>query len=62
LLQAPYTIRSERQLIEQIDYNLLFRWFVRLGMDDAVWAPTTFTKNRDRLLACDIAAAFSTPC
>jgi transposase len=50
LLQALYTIRSERQLMEQIDYNLLFRWFVGLGMDDAVWAPTTFTKNRDRLL------------
>ena len=58
LLQALYTIRSERQLIEQLDYNLLFRWFVGLGMDDAVWAPTTFTKNRDRLLAGDIAAAF----
>jgi len=58
LLQALYTIRSERQLIEQIDYNLLFRWFVGLGIDDAVWAPTTFTKNRDRLLAGDIAAAF----
>jgi transposase len=58
LLQALYTIRSERQLIEQIDYNLLFRWFVGLGMDDAVWAATTFTKNRDRLLDGDIAAAF----
>jgi transposase len=58
LLQALYTIRSERQLIEQIEYNLLFRWFVGLGMDDAVWAPTTFTTNRDRLLAGDIAAAF----
>src|SRR6266487_5153793 len=58
LLQALYTIRSERQLIEQVDYNLLFRWFVGLGMDDAVWAPTTFTKNRDRLLDGDIAAAF----
>lgn len=58
LLQALYTIRSERQLIEQLDYNLLFRWFVGLGMDDAVWAPTTFTKNRDRLLDGDIAAAF----
>jgi transposase len=58
LLQALYTIRSERQLMEQIDYNLLFRWFVGLGMDDAVWVPTTFTKNRDRLLAGDIAAAF----
>jgi transposase len=58
LLQALYTIRSERQLMEQIEYNLLFRWFVGLGMDDAVWAPTTFTKNRDRLLDGDIAAAF----
>jgi transposase len=58
LLQALNTIRSERQLMEQIEYNLLFRWFVGLGMDDAVWAPTTFSKNRDRLLAGDIAAAF----
>jgi len=58
LLQARYTIRSERQLMEQLDYNLLFRWFVGLGIDDAVWAPTTFTKNRDRLLDGDIAAAF----
>jgi len=58
LLQALYTIRSERQLMEQLDYNLLFRWFVGLGMDDAVWAPTTFTKNRDRLLDGDIASAF----
>src|SRR6516165_1114283 len=58
LLQILYSLRSERQLMEQIDYNLLFRWFVGLGMDDAVWAPTTFTKNRDRLLTGDIAAAF----
>jgi transposase len=58
LLQALYTIRSERQLMEQLDYNLLFRWFVGLGIDDAVWAATTFTKNRDRLLDGDIAAAF----
>jgi transposase len=58
LLQALYTIRSERQLMEQLDYNLLFRWFVGLGMDDTVWSPTTFSKNRDRLLAGDIAAAF----
>src|SRR5262245_48195107 len=58
VLQALYTIRSERQLMEQLDYNLLFRWFVGLGIDDAVWAPTTFTKNRDRLLDGDIAAAF----
>jgi transposase len=58
LLQALYTIRSERQLMEQLDYNLLFRWFVGLGMDDAVWSPTTFSKNRDRLLDGDIATAF----
>jgi transposase len=58
LLQALYTIRSERQLMEQLDYNMLFRWFVGLGMDDAVWSPTTFTKNRDRLLDGDIASAF----
>ena len=58
LLQALYTIRSERQLMEQLDYNLLFRWFVGLGLDDAVWSPTTFSKNRDRLLAGDVAAAF----
>ena len=58
LLQALYTIRSERQLMEQLDYNLLFRWFVGLGMDDPVWVPTTFTQNRDRLLNGDIAAAF----
>src|SRR5688572_10993084 len=58
LLQALYTIRSERQLMEQLDYNLLFRWFVGLGMDDAVWSATTFSKNRDRLLGGDVAAAF----
>src|SRR5262249_17512949 len=58
LLQVLYTIRSERQLMEQLDYNLLFRWFVGLGMDDSVWSPTTFTKNRDRLLDGDVAAAF----
>ena len=57
LLQVLYTIRSERQLIEQLDYNLLFRWFVGLRMDDAVWHPTTFTKNRERLLAGGIADA-----
>jgi transposase len=55
LLQALYTVRSERMLVEQLEYNLLFRWFVGLGMDDAVWTPTTFTKNRERLLAGDIA-------
>lgn len=58
LLQILYTIRSERQLMEQLDYNLLFRWFVGLNPDDAVWVPTVFTKNRDRLLAGDIAQAF----
>jgi transposase len=58
LLQALYTIRSERQLMEQLDYNILFRWFVGLGMDDPIWSPTTFTKNRDRLLDGDVAAAF----
>src|SRR5579859_1821539 len=50
LLQVLYTVRSERLLMEQLDYNLLFRWFVGLNMDDAVWVPTVFTKNRDRLL------------
>jgi transposase len=58
LLQAFYTIRSERQLIEQLDYNLLFRWFVGLSMDAAVWDVTVFTKNRERLLAGDVAAQF----
>jgi transposase len=50
LLQAFYSIRSERQLVERIDYDLLFRWFVGLGIEDPVWDATTFTKNRDRLL------------
>src|SRR5947207_8622985 len=58
LLQALYTIRSERQLMEQLDYNLLFRWFVGLSVDDPVWVPTVFSKNRERLLAGDIAAGF----
>jgi transposase len=58
LLQAFYTIRSERQLMEQIDYNLLFRWFVGLAMDASIWDVTVFTKNRERLLAGDIAARF----
>jgi transposase len=58
LLQILYTIRSERQLVEQLDYNLLFRWFVGLEMDESVWNATTFTKNRDRLLKGDIAQAF----
>ncbi len=60
LLQAFYSIRSERQLMEQLDYNLLFRWFVGLGIDDPVWVPTVFTKNRDRLLDADVAAKFMT--
>ncbi|MGH8512149.1 MAG: IS5 family transposase [Gammaproteobacteria bacterium] len=58
LLQVLYTIRSERQLMEQLDYNLLYRWFVGLTPDDPVWVPTVFTKNRDRLLAGRIAEAF----
>ena len=58
LLQVLYTIRSERLLLEELNDNLLFRWFVGLNMDDPVWHPTTFTKNRDRLLAGDVAAAF----
>src|SRR5271154_3322163 len=55
LLQAFYSIRSERQLMEQLDYNLLFRWFVGLSMDAPVWDASTFSKNRDRLLAGDVA-------
>lgn len=58
LLQAFYTIRSERQLMEQLDYNLLYRWFVGLTPDDPVWVPTVFSKNRDRLLEGNIAEAF----
>lgn len=58
LLQVLYTVRSERQLMEQLDYNLLFRWFVGLNMDEPIWDPTTFTKNRQRLLDGDIAQAF----
>ena len=58
LLQVLYTIRSERLLLEELNDNLLFRWFVGLKMDDPVWHPTTFTKHRDRLLAGDVAAAF----
>jgi transposase len=58
LLQALYSVRSERMLMEQLDYNLLFRWFVGLNMDDSVWEVTVFTKNRERLLEGDIAEAF----
>jgi transposase len=58
LLQGLYTIRSERLLMEQLQYNLLFRWFISLSMDDPAWDATAFTKNRDRLLDGDIAEAF----
>ena len=58
LLQALYAIRSERMLMEQLDYNLLFRWFVGLTMDAAVWDATVFTKNRDRLIAGEVAQEF----
>jgi transposase len=58
LLQALYSVRSERLLMEQLDYNLLFRWFVGLNMDDTIWDVTVFTKNRQRLLDGDIAEAF----
>ena len=58
LLQVLYTVRSERQLLEQLEYNLLFRWFVGLGIDDAIWDVTVFTKNRERLLIGDVADGF----
>jgi len=58
LLQMLYSIRSERLLMEEMDYNLLFRWFVGLNADDGVWDPTVFTKNRDRLLEADVAKEF----
>jgi transposase len=58
LLQAFFTVRSERQLMEQLTYNMMFRWFVGLSMDAPVWDVTVFTKNRDRLLEGDVAAAF----
>ena len=58
LLQVLYTVRSERLLMEQLEYNLLFRWFVGLNMDEPVWVATVFSKNRDRLLAGDIAERF----
>src|SRR5881398_462627 len=58
LLQLLYSIRSERLLMEELDYNILYRWFVGLSLDDAVWDATTFTKNRARLLDGDIAEAF----
>ena len=58
LLQMLYSIRSQRLLMEEMDYNLLFRWFVGLNADDGVWDPTVFTKNRDRLLEADVAKEF----
>src|SRR6185436_10269036 len=58
LLQVLYSIRSERLLMEQLDYNLLFRWFVGLSMDDRIWDASVFTKNRDRLLRGEIALLF----
>jgi transposase len=58
LLQMLYSVRSERLLMEEMDYNLLFRWFVGLNADDAVWDATVFTKNRDRLLQADVAKQF----
>ena len=61
LIQAFYTVRSERQLMEQLDYNLLFRWFTGLGIDDPVWDVTVFTKNRDRLLDGEMPASFLRP-
>src|SRR3982074_2548768 len=58
LLQVLYTVRSERLLMEQLEYNLLFRWVVGLKMDHPVWVPTVFSKNRERLLDGDIAESF----
>lgn len=58
LLQVLYTIRSERMLVEQLDYNLLFRWFVGLSLEDKVWDHSTFSKNRDRLIEHEVATAF----
>src|SRR3984885_421366 len=58
LLQVLYTIRSERMLMEQLEYTLLFRWFVGLNMDEPVWVPTVFSKNRERLMEGDVAQQF----
>src|SRR6201984_1126158 len=60
LLQMLYSVRSERLLVEEIDYNILFRWFVGLNLDDEVWDATVFTKNRDRLLEAEVAKEFLT--
>src|SRR5512146_2801128 len=58
LLQMLYSVRSERLLMEEIDYSILFRWFVGLNLDEQVWDATVFTKNRDRLLEADVAQQF----
>ena len=58
LLQMLYSVRSERLLMEEIDYSVLFRWFVGMNMDEPVWDPTVFTKNRDRLLKHEVAKVF----
>src|SRR6202007_1331334 len=58
LLQAFYSVRSERQLMEQLEYNLLFRWFVGLSLDDEIWVESVFTKNRERLIEGDIGTTF----
>src|SRR3954462_7027862 len=58
LLQVFYSIRSERLLMEQLDYNLLFRWLVGMDMEEPIWAPTVFSKNRDRLLNQEVARSF----
>src|SRR6266850_924489 len=58
LIQILFSVRSERQLMEQLQYNLLFRWFVGLSLDDEIWDETVFTKNRDRLIEGDIAKKF----
>jgi transposase len=60
LLQVLYTVRSERLLMEELNYNLLFRWFVGMNMDEAVWHPTVYSKNRDRLLEAEVARKFFT--
>ena len=63
LIQVLYSVRSERQLMEQTQYNLLFRWFIGLAMDDVVWVPTVFSKNRERLIEHDaVIEFFSRPC
>src|SRR6202041_1885672 len=61
LLQMLYTVRSERLLMEQLDYNFLFRWFVGLNIDEPVWDVTVFTKNRERLLVGEVAQGFFNP-